>query len=79
MFGVLFVATRASELVNLCGDIALTGAASNQSIGSTDQTNSAKKTSRVETIFARLARRNPLHAFNFGARSPYHYYRVKGG
>jgi hypothetical protein len=65
MFGVLFTATRASELVNLCCDVAVTGAASNQRLGSPKQTNSVKKTSRVETIFTRFARPNSPNAFNF--------------
>jgi hypothetical protein len=43
MFGVLITATRASELVNLRCDIALTGAASNQGLGSIGKTRSVKK------------------------------------
>jgi hypothetical protein len=77
MFVILSAATRASELVNLCCDVALTAATSNQRLGSTNQTHSVKKTSRVETIFTRFARHNSLNAFNFDSRSPYHYYRVK--
>jgi hypothetical protein len=77
MLGVLSAATRASELANFVCDVALTRAASDQQLGSTDQAHSVKKIFRVETILRRFALRNSPNAFNFVARSPYHYYRVK--
>ena len=77
MFGVLSTARRARERANFCCDVALTRAASDRYLGSTDQTDSVRKVSRIETILRRFARRNSLNAFNFDARRPYHYYRVK--
>jgi hypothetical protein len=80
MFGALPTAMLASKPANFCCDIeivAVTGAVSSQRLGSTEHDESAEKTSRIETIFPRVARRNRLDAFNFDARNRYHYCRVK--